>query len=266
MASNEMVIDRPKMPDGYGVPTETDGLLAWVDIETRLVGAPVYWLSTTRPDGRPHVVPRWGVWLDGAFWYDGSPATRHVRNIGENAACTLHLEDAPGPSSSRARRSPRPHQPPTSQPSSRRRSPSTTTRAMPRPPTPGRVRTAEGCVASLRPRRSPGPAFPPTSPASAGPDAIVAEHAGRRTDHVLDLVTAHDRPYVGAGNGPTLTGHQHPCERAVLPQRGSRALRPVPVSARARALLACMSCGHSTPCSWPQHSSTDGASTPAWCW
>jgi len=85
--------DRPVMPDGYGVPAERTGLLDWADIEPRLVESVVYWLATTRPDGRPHVVPRWGVWLDGAFWYDGSPQTVHARNLAGNSACTLHLED-----------------------------------------------------------------------------------------------------------------------------------------------------------------------------
>lgn len=85
--------DRPKMPDGYGVPGTATGLLEWAPVEFRLVEAIHYWLATTRPDASPHVVPRWGVWLDGRFWYDGSPDTRHVRNVEANSACALHLED-----------------------------------------------------------------------------------------------------------------------------------------------------------------------------
>ena len=85
--------DRPVLPDGYGVPTTTRGLLAWSDVEKRLVAALHYWLATVRPDGRPHVVPRWGVWLHGRFWYDGAPTTRHARNLGANPACTLNLEN-----------------------------------------------------------------------------------------------------------------------------------------------------------------------------
>ncbi|HVE46734.1 MAG TPA: pyridoxamine 5'-phosphate oxidase family protein [Acidimicrobiales bacterium] len=65
----------------------------WSDVEARLVGSPQYWMATTRPDGRPHVVPRWGVWVDGRFWYDGAPTTVHVRNLASNSSCTLHLED-----------------------------------------------------------------------------------------------------------------------------------------------------------------------------
>ena len=84
---------RPRMPVGYGAPTHNDGLLDWERVATRLEEATEYWMATTRPDGRPHVVPRWGVWLDGFFWYDGSPETVHARNLTANPACVLHLED-----------------------------------------------------------------------------------------------------------------------------------------------------------------------------
>lgn len=84
-------IDRPIVPDGYGV-TEEGPYLEWADVEDWLTEATEYWLASTRPDGRPHVVPRWGVWLDDRFWYDGSPETRHARNLSINPACALHLE------------------------------------------------------------------------------------------------------------------------------------------------------------------------------
>ena len=85
-------IDRPAIPDGYGLPDDDQGLLSWADVEARLRRAKHYWMATVRPDGSPHVVPRWGVWLDGRFWYDGAPTTVHARNLRRNAACTLHLE------------------------------------------------------------------------------------------------------------------------------------------------------------------------------
>lgn len=80
------------MPAGYGLPSTTEGMLTWAEVEVRLVAATSYWLATVRPDGRPHVVPRWGVWLDGRFWYDGSPDTVHARNLGSNPACSLNLK------------------------------------------------------------------------------------------------------------------------------------------------------------------------------
>jgi hypothetical protein len=86
-------VDRPRMPDGYGLPTDSEGMLTWAQVEERLVAAMQYWMATTRPDGRPHVVPRWGVWLDGRLYYDGSADTVHARNLLANPACTMHLED-----------------------------------------------------------------------------------------------------------------------------------------------------------------------------
>lgn len=85
-------VDRPEFPDGYGLPASTDGLLRWEDVERRLVQATHYWLGSVRPDGRPHAVPRWGVWLDGRFYYDGAPTTRHTRNVEQNPAVTVTLE------------------------------------------------------------------------------------------------------------------------------------------------------------------------------
>jgi nitroimidazol reductase NimA-like FMN-containing flavoprotein (pyridoxamine 5'-phosphate oxidase superfamily) len=84
--------ERPAMPEGYGLPDDDSGLLEWSAVEERLVASEHYWLSTVRPDGTPHSVPRWGVWLDGRFWYDGAPTTRHAVNLRTNPAVTLTLE------------------------------------------------------------------------------------------------------------------------------------------------------------------------------
>lgn len=84
--------DRPEFPEGYGLPESTEGLLTWAQVEPKLVAAKHYWLASVRPDGRPHSVPRWGVWVDGRFYYDGAPTTRHTRNAEANPAVTLTLE------------------------------------------------------------------------------------------------------------------------------------------------------------------------------
>ena len=84
-------ISRPKFPKGYvDKPTS---YLTWDWVATQLTEARHYWLCSVRPNGRPHVVPRWGVFLDNKFYYDGSPETRHARNITENPCVTLNLEN-----------------------------------------------------------------------------------------------------------------------------------------------------------------------------
>ncbi|HVL81863.1 MAG TPA: pyridoxamine 5'-phosphate oxidase family protein, partial [Actinomycetota bacterium] len=67
-----------RLPEGYGAPTRT---LEWAHIRRKLETAPVYWVASTRRDGRPHLVPRDGVWLDEALWYGGGESTVHNRNV-----------------------------------------------------------------------------------------------------------------------------------------------------------------------------------------
>jgi hypothetical protein len=80
------------MPEGYGVPETDEGVLDWSWAVERLEPALTYWFSTTRPDGRPHAMPAWGVWLDDALYFEGSPATRRARNLAENPGLVVHLE------------------------------------------------------------------------------------------------------------------------------------------------------------------------------
>jgi Pyridoxamine 5'-phosphate oxidase len=77
-------------PPGYGKPTKT---LAWHDVRARLEEAPAYWLATTRTDGRPHVVPVDGIWLDDVCWYGGAPDTVHMRAVEAQPRAVVHLAD-----------------------------------------------------------------------------------------------------------------------------------------------------------------------------
>jgi hypothetical protein len=87
---NQIKISRPKFPKGYvDKPTS---YLSWEQVNAQLTEAKHYWLCSTRPDGRPHVIPRWGVFIDNNFYYDGSPETRHAHNIAVNPHVIVHLE------------------------------------------------------------------------------------------------------------------------------------------------------------------------------
>lgn len=83
---------RPLLPDGYGVPETAEGMVPWQWAVEQLEQARNYWFSTTRPDGRPHAMPAWAVWLDNAVYFDGSPETRRMRNLAVNPAISIHLE------------------------------------------------------------------------------------------------------------------------------------------------------------------------------
>lgn len=90
--STQPECDRPVMPNGYGVPETADGLAEWAWAVEQLEAARNYWFSTTRPDGRPHAMPAWAVWLDDTLYFDGSPETRRGRNLAANPAIVVHLE------------------------------------------------------------------------------------------------------------------------------------------------------------------------------
>jgi hypothetical protein len=74
----------------YGAPAPPGELLPWSWAEQQLVTARTYWIATTRPDGRPHCRPVWGVWLPDGFWFSTGSLARH--NLAANPQITLHLE------------------------------------------------------------------------------------------------------------------------------------------------------------------------------
>jgi PPOX class probable F420-dependent enzyme len=90
--------DRPSMP-GYGVvpADEGSGLLSWTEAERRLTVAHDYWCATVCPDGRPHVMPVWGVWLDGRLWFSSGLRSRKARNLAADPRCTVTTDDARDP-------------------------------------------------------------------------------------------------------------------------------------------------------------------------
>ncbi len=87
---SDPLIMRPDFPEGY-VDNPTH-FLTWEEVEHKLIEAQHYWLGSVRPNGRPHAIPKWAVWVQGRIYFDGSPQTRHARNIVHNPFVTVHLE------------------------------------------------------------------------------------------------------------------------------------------------------------------------------
>jgi Pyridoxamine 5'-phosphate oxidase len=83
---------RPQIPESYGIPKSSDGMLPWSHVVRRLREARNYWVATTRPDGRPHTVPVWGVWVGEVLYHGGGHDTRRARNLDVNPYLVIHLE------------------------------------------------------------------------------------------------------------------------------------------------------------------------------
>jgi nitroimidazol reductase NimA-like FMN-containing flavoprotein (pyridoxamine 5'-phosphate oxidase superfamily) len=77
---------------GYEVSASEEGMLSWGHVAERMERARNYWVSTTRPEGRPHVVPVWGVWVEGTLYFGTARGSRKARNLAANPALAVHLE------------------------------------------------------------------------------------------------------------------------------------------------------------------------------
>ena len=61
----------------------------WATAVGQLEKAEIFWLSTVRPDRRPHVTPLPAIWMDGALYFSTGAEERKAKNLAQNAHCIL---------------------------------------------------------------------------------------------------------------------------------------------------------------------------------
>jgi hypothetical protein len=95
MASSQTPVARPaRFPSEYGQTPETLGeLQEWSDVAARIAAAKNYWVATTTGDGRPHLRPVDGVFVDDRLAFGGSPETGWVRHLQERPDVSISLPD-----------------------------------------------------------------------------------------------------------------------------------------------------------------------------
>ena len=72
----------PYWPDALSKSSDdTSNLKPWSWALERLERSHNYWIATSRPDRRPHLMLVWGIWWQDAFWFSTGPRTRKARNI-----------------------------------------------------------------------------------------------------------------------------------------------------------------------------------------
>lgn len=72
------------------------GFIPWNVVDRQLRAIRTIWISTTRPDGRPHSIPVWFLWEDGAppsLVFTSSSGEQKVRNLAHQAWVIAHAGD-----------------------------------------------------------------------------------------------------------------------------------------------------------------------------
>ncbi len=83
--------ERSGMQD-YGIHESEDGMLTWSWVSAEMAKSRNYWICTTRPNGNPHAVPVWGIWMNETLYFGSSRSSRKSRNVTHNAQTVVHLE------------------------------------------------------------------------------------------------------------------------------------------------------------------------------
>jgi hypothetical protein len=85
MGDNELVAEL--------LPVSAPGssTLDWSVVRGHLTETVSFLLTSIRPDGRPHVMPVHGIWLDGAMYLCTPEITRKARNLAGNPNCVMSV-------------------------------------------------------------------------------------------------------------------------------------------------------------------------------
>ncbi|MHA1991717.1 MAG: pyridoxamine 5'-phosphate oxidase family protein [Candidatus Hodarchaeales archaeon] len=87
----------PFIPDYLVKEGRDNKLLDWSWVEERLKNSRHYWIATTNSIGNPHLMPIWGIWFNGNFFFSTGRRSRKLLNIIKNPYCVITTEDPEEP-------------------------------------------------------------------------------------------------------------------------------------------------------------------------
>ncbi len=61
--------------------SEASEAVGWQQVSDALAAAELYWLTTVREDGRPHITPLVGAWVDDGFVFCTGPEEQKAQNL-----------------------------------------------------------------------------------------------------------------------------------------------------------------------------------------
>jgi nitroimidazol reductase NimA-like FMN-containing flavoprotein (pyridoxamine 5'-phosphate oxidase superfamily) len=82
-----MTTPRTELDTRFSEPTAQP--TSWEKTLEAIKQAEIFWISTVRTDGRPHVTPLVAVWLDDALHFSTGPEEQKARNLARNPHVAL---------------------------------------------------------------------------------------------------------------------------------------------------------------------------------
>jgi hypothetical protein len=81
--------DSPVSTEIHGFSQPDAAPTPWPEALEQIAAAETFWLTTVRPDGRPHVTPLIAVWQADAIWFATGPDERKALNLEDNRSVAM---------------------------------------------------------------------------------------------------------------------------------------------------------------------------------
>jgi nitroimidazol reductase NimA-like FMN-containing flavoprotein (pyridoxamine 5'-phosphate oxidase superfamily) len=69
--------------------SEASEPVSWQQVSDALAAAELYWVTTVRRDGRPHITPLVGIWIDDAFVFCTGPDEQKAHNLDHSSSVAI---------------------------------------------------------------------------------------------------------------------------------------------------------------------------------
>jgi PPOX class probable F420-dependent enzyme len=76
-----------------GMPAPVSGHIPWSKLDAFLKSFRSIWISTTRPDGRPHATPVWYLWDGQHIYFTTSPKSQKGKDLAHQSWVIVHAGD-----------------------------------------------------------------------------------------------------------------------------------------------------------------------------
>jgi general stress protein 26 len=85
-----MAAPTPELDERFGDAPEP---VTWAQVEQTLEQAEIFWVTTTRADGQPHVTPLIAPYLDGHLWFCTGEREQKAKNLAHSSKVTMLTAD-----------------------------------------------------------------------------------------------------------------------------------------------------------------------------